>query len=169
MIQDALVVQLIFIQISKGDKMTKPKGMTINYSMVTNENGEQEVGFRYNDTDGVNVDRHFNGGKDENVIGKLYTEVLKEINAQSQAIKQQKLLKEKKAQEKKQKPVKNYDEIILDLQKKLKAAEEEAQSLRIDNEILNRRVEETLAKKEPQQDNLDFYKAINNFLDELGL
>lgn len=164
--------------------MNKPQGMTVNYSMIVNEDGKQEIGFRYNDTDGIDIDRHYQGNKGENILNQLLNDVVTDISKQSAAIKkaqEHKAIEERRAKKESSAPqkrvsskTKDHDEVIAELRKKLAAMEEENKSLKIDNEILNRRVKENLnnqkeEKKEPVQKN-DFepYNLISQILDEFG-
>lgn len=127
--------------------MRKPQGMTINYSMVRNENGEHEVGFRYNDTDGIDIDRHYSGAKEEDIYTQLYTDVIEEMSKQYDAIREKKALeaaKAKKAAAAKAQPTQSYEEIIEDLRRKIEKIEEENKSLKIDNDILNKRIKDNL-------------------------
>lgn len=135
----------------------EPRGLTINYSSVTNENGEQEIGFRYNDTDGIDIDRHYTGMREEDIFTQLCCDVLDDMEKQTTAIKE---AKEKKALEEKKKAeaakkkeatrrtTMNYEQIIEELQEKLAAARQENQSLKLDNEVLNQRIKDNLKKPE---------------------
>lgn len=154
--------------------MSSAQGMTINYSMVTDENGQKEIGFRYNDSDGVDIDKHYTGKKEDDLLSKLCYDVVDEMQKQTAAInkaKQRKMLNEKKKADNKKK---NYDEIIAQLQRELKEAKEENQSLKLDNEILNKRVKDNLntQPKQPTKEvptekkNEDYLSAL---LDEYDL
>lgn len=116
--------------------MRNPQGMTINYSMARNENGEHEIGFRYNDTDGIDIDRHYTGMKEEDIYNQLYTDVINDMSKQYNAIKEKKAAKDQ--------PTQSYEEIIEDLRRKIEKIEEENKSLKIDNDILNKRVKDSL-------------------------
>lgn len=148
--------------------MRRPQGMTINYSMVRNENGEHEVGFRYNDTDGIDIDRHYSGAKEEDIYTQLYTDVIEEMSKQYDAIKEKKALeaaKARKAAAAKAQPTQSYEEIIEDLRQKIKKIEEENKSLKIDNDILNKRIKDNLnqtAKKSQKkiEDKYNPYKML---------
>ena len=131
--------------------MSNAQGMTINYSMVTDEKGQKEIGFRYNDSDGINIDKHYTGTKEDDLLSKLCYDVVKDMQKQTAAInnaKKKKMFTEKKKADSKNK---NYDEIIKQLQQELKVAKEENQSLKIDNEILNKRIQDNLNPQPKEQ------------------
>ena len=142
--------------------MRNPQGMTINYSMARNENGEHEIGFRYNDTDGIDIDRHYTGMKEEDIYNQLYTDVINDMSKQYNAIKEKKALEATKAL-----PTQSYEEIIEHLQQKIKKIEEENRSLKIDNDILNKRVKDNLNKpQEKVEEKYDPYKMLEGLLND---
>lgn len=148
--------------------MRNPQGMTINYSMARNENGEHEIGFRYNDTDGIDIDRHYTGMKEEDIYNQLCTDVINDIYKQCNAIKEKKALEANKAKKAaKDKPTQSFEEIIEDLQQRLKKVEEENRSLKIDNDILNQRVKDNLNKpQEKIEEKYNPYKMLEGLLDD---
>ena len=152
---------------------SNPQGMTINYSMVTNENGEQEIGFRYNDTDGINIDKHYTGKKEEDMLNKLCFDVLKDMEKQTAAIKEAKAKKALEAEKKKKatpKKAVDYDAIIEQLQKTIEDMREENQSLKLDNEVLNKRIKDSLKTQQKpvqkQEEKYDVYKMLENIFDD---
>ena len=162
--------------------MRKPQGMTMNYSMVTNEDGSQEIGFRYNDTDGVKVDKHYEGEQDDDIFSHLLKDVMKDISVQSAQIrkeKERKALAEKEAEKArkvaaaKKAPAQSYEEIIEDLRQKLKKIEEENKSLKIDNDILNKRVKDNIhqeVKKKEQkrvEEKYNPYKILEDLFNDI--
>ena len=154
--------------------MRRPQGMTINYSMIRNENGEHEVGFRYNDTDGIDIDRHYSGAKEEDIYTQLYTDVIEEMSRQYDAIREKKALeaaKAKKAASAKAQPTQSYEEIIEDLRRKIEKIEEENKSLKIDNDILNKRIKDNLNQttkksQEKIEDKYDLYEILEELLND---
>ena len=154
--------------------MRKPQGMTINYSMIKNENGEHEVGFRYNDTDGIDIDRHYSGAKEEDIYTQLYTDVIEEMSKQYDAIREKKALeaaKAKKVAAPKVQPTQSYEEIIEDLRRKIEKIEEENKSLKIDNDILNKRIKDNLNQttkksQEKIEDKYDLYEILEELLND---
>ncbi len=161
--------------------MRKPQGMTMNYSMVTNEDGSQEIGFRYNDTDGVKVDKHYEGEQDDDIFSHLLKDVMKDISVQSAQIrkeKERKALAEKEAEKARKAaatkaPTQSYEEIIEDLRQKLKKIEEENKSLKIDNDILNKRVKDNIhqeVKKKEQkrvEEKYNPYKILEDLFNDI--
>lgn len=164
--------------------MSKPKGMTLNYSMVTNEDGQQEIGFHYNDTDGIDVNRHVTGKDTEDIFTKLYHDVVNEITKQANAISQKKKMEAAQKQKAENNKKEAVNARIAELEARLKELETNNKSLKIDNEILNRRIKDYLQdqRKEPAQDfknskkefskpaseKYDPYEILNNLFSELG-
>ena len=138
--------------------MRKPQGMTINYSTIYNEDGTQEIGFRYNDTDGINIDKHYEGIESKDIYSRLLTDIMKDISIQSDRIKQEKerkALEAKKAEEAKKAAAatkntktQSYEEIIEDLRKRIQIIESENKSLKLNNEALNRKIKENTKTQE---------------------
>ena len=170
--------------------MRNPQGMTINYSMIVNEDGQQEIGFHYNDTDGIDIDRHYKGDSNEKMLGKLCQDVVTEITKQTSEIKKRKAIEAAKEEETKKaakakktiskKEQVDYIKKVEELEARLKALEEDNRALQLDNEVLNKRIKDNLQavsaknikKEEPVYNDLEEkynpYKMIEELLSDLG-
>lgn len=147
--------------------MRKPQGMTINYSMIMDENGQHEMGFHYNDTDGVDIDRHYQGKDVDKMLSKLCQEVITEVATQTAEIEKQKKLAEAKKATKVKKAAPKVDKTeqskrIAELEARLKDLEDKNQSLQIDNEILNRRIKDTLKAESLENEKIKKENSIEN-------
>lgn len=151
-----------------------PKGMTINCSVITNDKGNQEVGFRYTDTSGIDIDRHYEGNDLMKIINTLYGDVVSDMTKQNKEILAAKQEKEKsQAASKKSAPVKNdfevtlkgYEAALQKAQAELKALQTENDSLKIDNKILNERVKNVIKQQEEPKDNFEL--PVSEFLKKM--
>ncbi len=139
-----------------------PKGMTINYSMITNKDGKKEIGFRYNDTEGINIDKHYEDIDEKDIFAKLYKDVIVDMSKQTLALeeaKKQKIEAKRAEASKKTNMTEDYTQIIENLRKELENTRAELDSLKIDNEALNRRIQDRIQEEQKQKD-----KEVSDFL-----
>lgn len=131
--------------------MNKPKGVTINYSHVINEDGNQEIGFRYNDTDGINIDKHYTGTQEDKLIAQLCKDVQLETEKQAAALKETNQIKKLEAEKKQQKQ--DYAALLAAFKKEAERLAKENEVLKDELAALNKKLEEKPAEKPALQEN----------------
>lgn len=157
-----------------------PKGMSINYSMTTNEKGNKELIFKYNDTSGINIDKHYEGKDDMKMIDTLYREVIAEMSKQAHALLEQKKAKEAAKQKKtlksdvefqtKPKESVQYENALKELQDKIHKLQVENDSLRVDNLVLNERLKEQFKEVDKkEQKAISIEELFEKFLDDFSV
>ena len=119
--------------------MNKPKGVTINYSHVINEDGNQEIGFRYNDTDGINIDKHYTGTQEDKLIAQLCKDVQLETEKQAAALKETNQIKKLEAEKKQQKQ--DYAALLAAFKKEAERLAKENEVLKDELAALNKKLE----------------------------
>ena len=155
-----------------------PKGMSISYSMVTNDEGNQELTFKYNDTSGINIDKHYEGQDAMKMVDTMYRDVVEDMTKQAHALLEQKKAKEATKQKKtlkkdvefqtKPKESTQYENALKELQDKIHKLQVENDSLRADNLVLNERLKKQFKevdKKEQKAISIEelFEKFLGDF------
>lgn len=120
-------------------------GLTLNYSMVE-QDGKYEMGFHYNDTTGIDVDKSVAGNDPEDMIYELAADVVAEITEQGQKqLEQAQKEEESKKQAEEDKYVEQLEKIIEDLTA-------ENNSLKVDLNILQRRADDAVKESVEKKD-----------------
>lgn len=112
--------------------MSKAQGVTMNFSLVDNQDGDCNMGFRCTSSDGLDIDYTLTGEDPESMLDELLDNVVEEMTKQY-AEKQQKKNESKTDYEK------ELEAVIAQLQK-------ENASLKADNKILQKRSDEKVNK-----------------------
>lgn len=120
------------------------KGITMNFSMVDNQNGECNMGFKCQSSEGIDIDYNIAGEDPESMIEELLNDVSEDIIKQyTEIAKKEKAEAEKKAAKEEASKTpreKELEEIVKKLQK-------ENASLKIDNKILQKRSDTKVNKE----------------------
>ena len=120
-------------------------GSTMNWSMTEND-GKYELGLRYKDSSGVDIDRNFQSDDMTSLVNDVFKAFKKEHAAQTKKIAEAAAAKEKKKSEEVE-AKKKKDDYTLQLEKIIKDLTEENNSLKADNAILQRRADDAVNKK----------------------
>lgn len=134
------------------------KGVTINCSVVE-QDGEYEVGFNYSDSDGLDIEANLDGDDVEEVLDELvniivdeYTDFLAE--------------KTKQAEEEKESDEEAEDTYVRQLEKIIEDLTAENNSLKTDNDILQRRADDAVnnsLKEDDDVEDIDVEQLIKGF------
>ena len=123
-------------------------GSTMNWSMTEND-GNYELGLRYKDSNGVDIDHNFQSDDLGLLVSDAFKTFKKEHAAQTKKITEATAAKEKKKSEKVE--TKKKDDYTLQLEKIIEDLTEENNSLKADNIVLQRRIDDVVNKK-PKSD-----------------
>jgi len=140
----------------------KPIGQTVNYSYVVNEDGQQELGFRYQDTNGINIDKHYTGTQEDKLVNQLWKDIREEKEKQVAALKEAEQAKKIEAEKKEQKV--DYTTLLAAIRKENERITKENMALRQEIEALNRKLEE---KPAPQENKINWEDWATDFLNAL--
>lgn len=142
------------------------KGITMNFSMVENKDGNCDMGFKCTSSDGLDIDYTISGEDAESMMKELLDDVSKDIIKQYTTIAEEEE-KAKKEAEKKKVVKTDYEK---ELEAIIKNLQKENASLKADNKILQKRSDEKvnkdMNKKKPARSN---HPASRFFFDDDNL
>ena len=132
------------------------KGLTISCSLNKFNDEDYELGVRYSDTDGIEIDQYQSGDNLESLLEDAIIEMAQEYYNQAAELKSDEEAVEEEMSD---------TEYIAYLEQQIEQLQEERNSLAADNEILQRRADDAVnasMNNEPKVSKKDL-----DFIDEL--
>lgn len=140
-------------------------GMTINCSMTQNTDDKCELGFHLQDSEGVDIDYNTEGEDLVGMIENAVEDILNEYYLQIDEIEE----KAQKEETEEYNKTEDYSEYIQKLEERIELLQDEVQSLRADNQILQRRADDTAYYKKTKSNNYSQYsKELGRLMNLLG-
>ena len=123
-------------------------GSTMNWSLTEND-GQYELGLRYKDSNGIDIDHQIEDDDLSSLVKKVYKDFSKDYIKQAKVLKAAAAEKAKKEAEKKSeledsKPESMEDKGYNELRAKIRQLEQENNALKINNKILQRRADDAV-------------------------